>query len=154
MRTLTNEEIATRDRRRTDFDRFFEEGIDVLGEFMQLLGLPNPYMVVNEAEKYLTPVSDWIKDRVVEPQDRILMLTRIAYFIGELINQRFGGCWYLDEDPESPYFLQYVVGQFTKLGGNNSSVAPFPLANYFVNQAQGRDLAKLIADVEAEILRS
>ena len=151
MRNLSDEEVAIRGRRRAGLEVFVQESMPVLIDFMERLELPYPDMVLKEAEKYAAPLDAWMRDQVIEPGNRIWILTRIGYFIGELLNQRLGGCWFLDEDAGSPYFLQYVVGQFTRLNNPNARIAPFALADYYVAQPPGRDLLSVIRETEERL---
>ncbi len=151
MRELTEEERGILERRRSGFDAFFQESRPVLVDFMDRLELPEPHMVLRDAERYLLPVDSWMKSQVVMPEDRIWILTRIGYFIGELLNQRFGGYWFLDEDPQSPYFSQYVVGQFTGVPNPYARISPLALAAYYVDQPPGRSLSDLLTGAEEEL---
>ena len=151
MRDLTEEERGLLERRRAGLDTFIQESFPVLVDFMERLELPQPHMVLREAEKYLPPVDSWMRSQVVTPKDRIWILTRIGYFIGELLNQRLGGCWFLDEDPQSPYFSQYVVGQFTRVPNTYARISPFALAAHYVDQPPGRSLSDLMTRAEDEL---
>src|SRR5262249_34954177 len=144
MRDFTEEEKATRDRRVAAFERFFEESVPVLVDFAERLELPEPHLVVRDASRYLGPIDEWMKPQLIDPEDRVWILTRIGHFIGELLTQRFGGHWYLDEDPESPYFLHYVVGRFSRLSNPDQKVSPFAIAGYYVSQPAGRSLRDVV----------
>src|SRR5208282_6942055 len=97
MRELTQDERAERNRRQVTFGKFLEERMPVLADFIERLELPNPPMVLMEAEWYLPSVDAYMKSQVVPPEDRVWILTRLGYFIGELLVQRFSGCWFLNE---------------------------------------------------------
>ena len=62
MRQLTETEQIEIDRRKSGFDQFLEERMPVLKDFMVCLELPNPAMVVAQAEPYLPSIDQWIKD--------------------------------------------------------------------------------------------
>ncbi len=151
MRGLTEEENATLNRRLAGLDQFFQESVPVLTDFVQRLELPEPNMVFREADRYIAPIDEWMKDQVIHPEDRIWILTRIGYFIGEFLVQRFGGYWLVDEDPDSPYFLHYVVGRFSRSPQPHMKVSPFALADYFVSEPPGRSLLSVIHRIEEEL---
>ena len=99
MRELTVDEIAVRDRCVTDFDDFYIEILDVLVDFASRLQLPDPPLILTEVERYLEPIDQFISHQEVLPDDRDWIQVRLAYFIGEFLVQRFGGCWYVNDIP-------------------------------------------------------
>ena len=149
MRELNENEKTLRIRRRAGFDAFFEESRPVLVDFVQRLGLPEPHTVLLYAARFLPAIADWVKDQVVEPEDKTWIVTRLGYFIGEVLNQAWAGHWFLDEDLDSPFFLHYVVGQFARSSDINIRVSPFILADHFVSEPNGRNLEQLVAGVES-----
>jgi hypothetical protein len=151
MRKLTENERAEVSCRRAGFDRFLEERMPVLKDFMDRLELPNPAMVLVEAERYLAPLDQWIKDQVVSPDDRIWILTRLGYFIGEFLVQRLGGHWFLNDIPDSRFFGRYVVGRFHRITNSNAMVDPFQVAEAFLHELPGRSLSHILAQVESEL---
>jgi len=151
MRDLTNEERVQFEQRQAGLDAFVQEGMEVLGEFMNRLELPEPYMVLRNAERYLSPVDSWMRDQVVSSQDRGWIITRIGYFIGELFNQRLGGYWFVEIHPDSPFFLQYVVGRFTGVPSLNARISPFAIAANYVDQPVGRSLSAMTTRVEDQL---
>ena len=110
MRDLSDEQRALLARRLADFDSFFRERMPVLVDFIQRLQLPEPHFVLREADRYIAPVDAWMKNQSIDQDDRIWLLTRLGYFIGELLIQRYSGHWFVDEDPDSPYFAHYYPG--------------------------------------------
>lgn len=151
MRELTDREIAERDLRREEFERFIAERMPVLADFADALGLKQPTMIVAQPEHYLPSIDLFMEKQVIRPDDRNWILTRIGYFIGELLVDRLGGCWFLNEIADSRYFLRYVVGQFARVQNPNAMVDPFYVAVVFVDQPPGRRLAALVQEVEAEL---
>lgn len=151
MRDLIQSERAELERRKGSFDRFFEELMPVLTEFMRLLQLPDAPMVLVEARRFLPSVDLWMKDQVIEAADKTWLHTRLGYFIGELLVQRFGGCWFVNEIPDSRYFARYVVGRFSHPLNPNAMVDPFDVANSYLSQPPSRNLSTILAQVEAEL---
>lgn len=151
MRNLTVGEIALREHRRAEFQGFVRERIPVLIDFAERLRLIEPQSIVTDPKRYVAPISDFMRDQVITEDDRIWVLTRIGYLIGDVLARTFNGDWLLNEMPDSRYFLHYVVGRFSGVKNPNAMVAPFEAAQYFVSQPPGRDLAGLIAEIEATV---
>jgi hypothetical protein len=151
MRELTKEEKATRDRLRERFDRVYEEMMPVLTDFVERLGASDPALVIMHPERYLNLIDDFVKYQVVTPDDRAWIAARLAYYIGELFVQRFGGCWFLNEAPDSRYFLCYVVGTFARLRNHSAMFDPFHAAALFVDEPPGRSLVGLIEEINEEL---
>ena len=151
MRELTEADRILLGRRRKGLDAFLEQGYEVLVEFMELLELPEPHMVLRDAERYLVPVDSWVKDQVVTAENRNWILTRFLYFIGELLLQRLRGHWFVEEVPDSPYFSEYVVGLFARLSNPYARISPAALSAYFVDLPPGRSLIEVIDRAEAEL---
>jgi hypothetical protein len=152
MRTLTIEEERELAGRREKFKAFLAERLPVLTEFMQFLQLRDASLVLVTAEKFLSPLEHWMKAQVVQTEDRVWILTRLGYFIGEYLVQRHGGCWFLNELPHSRYFGRYVVGRFCNAQNENAMVDPFVVADAYLAERPGVTLSGLLAEVEDEIL--
>jgi hypothetical protein len=150
-RELTPEEMGLRERRRSALPTFLEERMPVLADFADRLELREPARIVAEPERYLAAIDEFMRDQEVREEDRIWILTRIGYYIGELLVRRLSGRWFLNEIPDSRFFLHYVVGAFGHARNANAMVAPFEVAASFVAQPPGRSLALLVSEVEADI---
>lgn len=151
MRELTLEEQNRLEELERGLHDFVQVALDALGNFMERLELPQPYMVLQDAGAYLSALDSWMREQIVAPDDRIWILTRVGYFLGELLNQRFGGHWFVDDHPASPYFLQYVVGRFTQLPNRHARISPFALAANYVDLSPGRSLSAVVARVEEQL---
>jgi hypothetical protein len=151
MRELTAQEKSVRDRMLAGFDSFLEERMPVLTDFVERLKLPTPHMVVADPERYIPGIEEFMRNQVVEPESRIWILARMAYYIGEVLIQRFSGAWLLNEIPDSRYFLRYVVGEFSRSKNPSSMVDPFQVASYYVDQPPGRSLRALLDEVSEEL---
>lgn len=108
-------------------------------------------MIVADPERYLASIDAYMRDQIVRPDDRVWALTRIGYFVGEVLIQRVSGCWLLNEFPHSRTFLRYVVGQFAGAADQGVMVDPFEVAAAFVDQPPGRSLAAILGEIETEI---
>jgi len=154
MRTLTLEERQELSRRREGFEAFLAERMPVLADFMQSLELPDPALVLVDATAFLAPLENWMKAQVVQTEDRVWILTRLGYFIGEYLIQRRGGCWFLNELPDSKYFGRYVVGRFAHARNSSAMVDPFVVANAYLADRPNVTLSGVLDEVEEEIERA
>ena len=134
-------------RRKVEFEQFIQERMPVLVEFCELLKLENPHEVLLDAERFVWPLHAWLRDETIKEDDRLWLLVRYNYFIGELLIQKFGGCWMVDEDPRSQLFSNYVVGEFRLLNNKNVKIFPYEIALEFIDHPPGRDLVKLLETV-------
>ena len=154
MRDLTEHEQDERDRRRAGIDAFLAERMPVLSDFAQRLKLRDAPMIVADPGRFLPSIDAYLKDQVVTPEDRVWILTRLGYLIGEALVQRLSGSWFLNETPDSRYFLRYVVGRFAGAANPAAMVDPFQVADACLSQPPGRSLSDTVRQVEDELRRS
>jgi len=154
MRTLTDKEQAEISHRQADFDNFLDERMPVLCDFIQQLGLPDAPLVLSEADRFMPPIDRWLTDQVVTSDDRTWILTRLGYFIGEYLVQRYAGHWFLNKIPDSRFFGRYVVGQFVKVTNQNAMVDPFAVADAYLLEPPGRSLSRVLGDVDNDLSRA
>jgi hypothetical protein len=153
MRELTEDEQRERDRRRASFEAFLTERMPVLSDFARRLELRDPLMIVADPERFLPSIDAYMRDQVVAPEDRAWILARLGYLIGELLVLRLSGCWFLNEVPDSRYFLRYVVGRFASASNPAATVDPFGVAEFYLSQPPGRSLPAIVRQVEDELRR-
>lgn len=151
MRNLTESEKTVRDERAKRFEAFLEERMSMMADFADRLGLENPPMIVADPASYLGPIAGFMENQEIDPEDRAWIGARIGCFVGELLIQRFGGYWFLNEIPDSKFFLRYVVGGFNSPIPPAMMVDPFEVASAYLEQPPGRSLTKLLATVEREL---
>jgi hypothetical protein len=151
MVPLTREQQETLSRRRGAFDSYFAESMPALANFLSDIGAANPTLVVNDPAAYIAVLDQWLRTAgfVVPPteQERIWLISRLGYFIGYVLTQRHGGCWFVDDQPESRWFARYVVGQFHD--SPNVRVDPNHVAAEFVDHRSHRSLEDLFTALEA-----
>lgn len=152
MRDLTTDEKSLLERRQAGQNRFLDERMPVLSEFMESLGQADAALVLVDAGRFLKPLDEWLSKQEIIPEIRSWITTRLGYFSGEYLCQRLGGRWFLNEDPGSKYFARYVVGKFSKASNDGVVVDPFVVAQSLVAESQGRSIAALLSRVETEIL--
>ncbi len=135
--------------RQAQFDGFLEELNPVLVEFAEDLGLPEPVTILTEPENFVEPLTEFMRDQTIGEEDRMWIMVRLAYFIGEVLAARLDGTWFVNEWPETRYFARYVVGEFEAETRPNAMFDPFEAAGSFTGHPPGRDLAKFIDEIEA-----
>src|SRR5215211_1880800 len=101
MRELTPTEQETLQKRRQGFDGFVHEVTPILVDFADRLGLENPNTIADKPDDFLDPIDDFMKGQIIEEEDRVWTITRLGYFIGQVLIQRLGGEWLLNEHPGS-----------------------------------------------------
>jgi len=153
MRDLSPEEKAVRDRRKAEFDDFLAERMPVLASFAEALELENPPMIVADPQLYVPKVDEFLEMQDIQENDREWIILRLGFLIGEVLVQRLGGCWLLNDNPDSRTFLRYVVGQFA--GARTSAmVDPFEVADVLTSQKAPRHFSAMIEEVVAEVVRA
>ncbi|WP_205870187.1 hypothetical protein [Pseudomonas syringae] len=77
------------------------------------------------------------------------MVTRIGYYIGEYLISLLGGYWLVDQDPLSPSFARYGVGDFSCEGANTEVIDPFEIAQRYATTPAPRFLRQ---DIEKQLI--
>lgn len=149
-RELTIEEKEILQKRKNNFNNFLEERMPVLRDFMQGIGIPEPHMVLLDAESFISPLNSYLQDQKIMIDDKNWILTVIGYFIGELFVQKYDGYWFLNEKPEASSFLKYVVGGFENIDCS-LAIDPFETAKDYVEEGTGRNLEKYINEIEIQL---
>lgn len=152
MRALTPAEQARLAELRERFDAFVGERMDVICDLFDALGASVPALAVAEPEQHLDFLDRWLAAQDLSaagPDDRVWLATRLMYFVGEVLIARHGGCWAIDEDPERPTFLRFVVGSFAD--GAGSVVDPRQVAWTFCQGTEGRSLRVVVDELSASI---
>ncbi len=150
---MPSQQAATPVERQATFDHFHAELAPVLVDFIDALGIEPPQEVLTQAERYLPYVEKALAEMAIaDADDRSWLLARMMYFIGEYFAQQYGGYWYVEETPESRLFGRCVVGKFSRHAKRELVVDPFEIATAYVDSACPRQLAPLVAAVEAGIV--
>lgn len=151
---MTSEHQELLARRRAEFDQWLAERMPVLRDFAAALELPDPPLIITDPERYLPPVEAWLREQVIGPDDWSWAVSRIGYFAGEVLVQRFSGCWLVCDAPSSRYFGRYVVGQFRRVPNPAAIADPIEIAAVCLSQPPGRSLAGILESVGVELLRA
>ena len=149
---MTAEQQQMLEQKKTAFTAFLEERKPVLIEFFELIQVENPETVLAEARNYVGIFDVFMKDQDVSPESRTWILTVAGYLLGEYFAQEFSGSWYVNEDPKSRFFAQYLVGKFEDM---NAAICidPFSVAMEYVDTPAPRSVPDLILSVGTELNR-
>jgi len=133
------------------FDSFREERMPVLHDFSQKLGLSNPHEILINPDPFLPPINNWLSEQEIPEDAQNWILVRIGYFIGELLIEKYDGCWSVCETSSSRYYGHYVVGDFSLVNTPNAMVAPMEAAFELINQPKGRSLTNIVNEIELSL---
>ncbi len=149
MRDLTAAEKAKLKRRKIEFTAFREERMPILHKFAEILGCPESHEILIMPEKFLPYISKYMEGQFVQGDNRTWILTRIGYFIGELLVSKFDGCWMVDERVDSDTFSHYVIGEFVGMDPEKV-IDPFLLAKIYVDSTPPRNLVEQFEAIKKE----
>lgn len=149
---MTPDQVDLLRTRKNDFDSFYKSLLPALVEFVALVGISPSHEVLKKAEQFVPLVARATQGMPIESQeDRTWLITRMGYFVGEVFVQRFGGCWFVDELPDTKYFARYVVGKFGAGINSNAMIDPFEISTAYVDDAPPRNLGELLSEVETAL---
>jgi hypothetical protein len=151
MRDLSPDERELLQRRRAEFGVFFAEMMPTLKDFLSQLGARESAYVVRDADRFLLIIEQWGSEISANSENRIFLITRLGYYIGELLVQRWSGCWFVNDIPDSRYFGRYVVGRFARLKNLGAMIDPFFVADSYVSMPPKRSLVGIVSEVEEEL---
>ena len=136
--------------RKGGFSRFLEERMDVLSEFASGLGFGSPQLIVAQPSAFVEAIDRYMSCQDISEDDFSWIVSRIGYFIGEVLIERYSGCWMIVDDTSSRLFARYVVGQFP---GRAMVVDPFEAAVEYVRAPKGRSLVSQLSAIEDQLQR-
>lgn len=149
---MHSNDVLTLEKHKSEFDDFYKGLIPALVEFVGRMGIQPAHEVLSHAVQYAPYLASALRDMAVDDeQDRIWLLTRMGYFIGEYFAQKYSGCWYVNDVAGSRYFARYVVGQFASLSKPGVMLDPFEVAQAYVDAKAPRELDMLLSEVEAQL---
>jgi hypothetical protein len=160
---MTPGEMNTLRERKEGLDEFISEIRPRVLELAEFSGATN-------AESYLAnpddliPILDnfWKRDdfKAITQNQFIWLGTRIMCFIGMLCLHRYGGRWYVQDDPDVDFYLQYVVGHFYVAGHfdrddlDKAIVAPYEVTEIYMDLPIGRSLTAIIEEMHNSLTAS
>lgn len=150
MRDLTDQEKLQLEAGEKRFAAMMSERGPILVNFAQALDLPNPYEIMLDPESYIAGVDSFVQDQEISKEDWTWIVARIGYFIGEVLNERLNGRWFLNDLPDTPLFLRCVIGHFENAKENQARVDPFEAAVRFLKQPPKRYLSQFLEQLEHE----
>ncbi|MGM0575837.1 MAG: hypothetical protein ACQEXJ_08930 [Myxococcota bacterium] len=139
-------------RRRAQFEAMMAERLDVLKDFAERLELSEPGWIVARPEACLPALEAFMRDHEIESHDDLVwVLPRLGYFVGEILVERYGGHWFLDEADHSRFYLHPVVGEFDAFDNPAARVAPMEVAAAWLEQTPPRSLAPLLDEIDEDL---
>jgi hypothetical protein len=149
---MTPEELHLLEKRKAGFEEFYKELFPVLVDFVGKLGIKPSHEVLKHAPQFVPYLELALQNMAVTDEaDRIWLLARMGYFVGEYFSQKYRGCWFVNEVAGSRYFGRYVVGRFARLGNQALMLDPFQVAQTYVDTPMPRSLGNLLVEVEGEL---
>jgi hypothetical protein len=149
---MSREETVLLEKRKAEFAQRYQELIPALVDFVEKLGIQPGHEVLKHAVEFAPPLERALRDmKVADDPDRVWLLARMGYFIGEYFAQKYAGAWYVNEIPGSRYYARYVVGRFAALNDPKPMIDPFEIARVYVDTPPPRTLTPLLAEVDAEL---
>ena len=129
--------------KREAFQRFVNESLPALEEFLSDLGAVSPRDVRTRPETFVDFVSEWCATQdTTSEEDRIFLTARIAYFLGEILKTSTDGRWSLCEHASHETFGRYVIA--SAAGTHLDVVAA---AHRFVTTPPPRSLARTVSEL-------
>ncbi len=143
---------TTLERRQDQFENFYNELMPSLVYFLKRLGIEPAHEVLNHASAFKEPIAAALQNLVAEDDaDRIWLISRVGYFIGEYFAQKFSGHWFVNDVEGSKFFARYVVGRFTAPVRSNAMIDPFDAAQAYVDSPVPRRLDKVLNEIEHDL---
>jgi hypothetical protein len=127
------------------------ERAPVLIDLAEALEWPTPEKIVQDPWAYLEQMDGWFGWQEIPAEDHAWAVARVGYWIGEALAVRFEGEWFLNELPDTRFFLHVVVGRFRQLRNQDAMVAPMDVANQYCKELRGRSLRSIMSLVCREL---
>lgn len=151
MGEMNSDQIAVLERRLEHFDEFRKQRVPVLVDFAERLGFEEAHEIVKTPSRFLPALSQFMRDQVIERDDRDWIMVRVGYFVGELLVERLDGCWIVERNPMSKLFGRYVIGEFSRVKNRRAVADPFGVAQEYVDSPPPRDLQTLFESVVRDV---
>ncbi|MCH2044287.1 MAG: hypothetical protein MK212_09080 [Saprospiraceae bacterium] len=143
------------EKRKLELDNFVNESFAVNTDFASRLGLENPFEILMNFESLkdfmFTTVHNFMKHQKITSEDRVWMITRLGYLLGEYFKEKYAGYWTVNEAPDSPQYGHYVIHAKSPSGNAHYPINVFGAATELVEQEDERDLIQLVTEIEAVI---
>ncbi|MEU4821378.1 hypothetical protein OG979_15215 [Actinomadura citrea] len=139
-----------RDERRELLPTWAEASRELVVHLGQLSRWNPPEILLEHPSHGLTHMSTICASEDLTPFEMIgykpfdLLLTA---YCAEYMFSDVGGEWVLDEDPESPTFARFLMGEHDA-AHPNATVDVYAAVTTFLNEPKGRDLKKLLESLQ------
>jgi hypothetical protein len=149
MSELTPDQRATFERRTQDLLAIHEEIVPFVAELADLYGItPAPTGAVDFrwlAEQFEEPLK-WETYSTATPEHWEWIAARLMMLVGQFFVTQWAGKWRVQGDPTKPYFLDIVIDQFESVRHHDLIISPLSIADFYMNSAPDRNLARMLAD--------
>nr|WP_294780457.1 hypothetical protein [uncultured Flavobacterium sp.] len=150
---MTIEQIALLEKRKANLDTFYKDLLFELVNFIKHLEIKDAHIVLKQAFLFVDDLDIFFKNiMIVNEDERIWLITRIGYFVGEYFVQKYQGCWIVCEVTNSSYFGRYVIGDFAAFE-DNRIFDPFEVAQMYVGTSIPRQLNTLLKEIDSDLLK-
>lgn len=149
-RPLTDAELQQLRVRADAFDEVMGQLEPAIIELADHLGLPNPEVAPTRLDAVLSELDKTLPQldlAALDPQQLVWLNTRLLYFIGQWLVRRYAGHWILQDDPDSDFFLRYVVGGFQDSPDPQLIIDPLEVAIHVLEDPEQRRLAAVLHGV-------
>lgn len=139
--------------RKLKLDDFVNESFSVNVDFAERLGVPEPHEILMNFDRLKDfiyhIVHPFIKEQIIQEEDRIWIITRLGYLLGEYFKEKYAGYWAVNENKDSSQFGRYVVFASSPTTTSVYPIDVFEAVTELVDQE--RDLIRLITEIEEVI---
>jgi hypothetical protein len=143
------------EKRKSELENFVKESFPVSVDFAGRLGLSNPHEILmdfNCLKNFIfSTVNDFMKSQTIEPDDRVWIITRIGYLLGEYFKGKYSGYWAVNENKDSVQYGHYVIFAASPTANVTYPIDVLGAAATFVDQHPERNLVNLIKEIEEAI---
>lgn len=153
-RPLTEQEQEQLASRRAAFTDVMEQLGPAITELADHLGLPFPERAVDRLDEVLQELDRTLPRLDLEAlsnEQLVWLNTRLLYFIGQWLVRRYSGHWFLQEDPESDFFLRYITGNFQDSPDPTIIIDPLEVAIHVLEDPSARPLSVVLNTVFTNI---
>jgi len=151
---MSPEEMNTLRERKEGLDEFMSEVRPRVLELAEFSGATDAESSLDNPDALIPLLNDFWKRydfKAITQNQSIWLGTRVMCFIGMICLHRYGGRWYVQDDPDVDFFLQYVVGHFDMAGLDDAIVAPYEVTKIYMDLPVGRSLTTTIEEMHRSL---
>ncbi len=139
---MTDEQAARLRKCQTTLGEFVDDRYYILSDWLNEIGQAASDEVRTDIIRFIPAISIWLSEQPLDRQQIGRLMLDLSLLIGEVLAQRFEGCWLLADRVESPHFANYIVSKFRKASNPKTVVNPFMVAATFLNDLESTEVAR------------